>query len=252
MRIAVHSDLHTEISPCRLQGLDEAELLVLAGDIGDLASLPAFFAQLRADAPDLPVLYVLGNHDRYGMRRAEGVAAHRALAAEFAIRLLDDEAVIFADVLFCGTTLWTDFALGGDAAASMQWAGETLPDFVHILDDAGAPLTPEEMQQWFYQAKDFLHRALAYEEVRARVVISHFLPSRRVVAAEHGADAQALLRSAYWASEVADVYAQCDVWIYGHSHSNVQASAGNTRFVSNQRGARRKAADYQRDFVLAV
>ena len=252
MRIAVHSDLHTEISPCRLRGLDMAELLVLAGDIGDMASLPAFFAALRADAPDVPVLHVLGNHDRYGMTREEGVAAHRALAAQYGIRVLDDEAVLFGDVLFCGTTLWTDFRLADDAPASMQWAGDTLPDFREIRDDDGTLLTPQAMLLWHEAACAFLAKALATPQVRAKVVISHFLPSRAVVAREHGADQEALVKSAYWASELPALYGQCDVWIYGHSHANVNVTQGSTRFVSNQRGARRKAPDYEEDFLLVL
>ena len=252
MRIAVHSDLHTEISPCRLVALQWAELLILAGDIGDLQTLPEFFAQLRKDAPHLPVLCILGNHDRYGMTREEGVAAHRAMAAAYDIRLLDDEAVIFEDVLFCGTTLWTDFALAGNAQASMQWAGDTLPDFREIRDDSGAPLTPETMRAWHEQSCDFLRDALATENVREKVVISHFLPSRVLVAPEHGSDQEALVKSAYWASDLPALYTQAGFWIYGHSHTNINARIGSTSFISNQRGARRKAAGYDEGYLLVI
>lgn len=252
MRIAVHSDLHTEVSPHRLRGIDMADLLILAGDIGDLASLPLFFRQLRDDAPDLPVLYILGNHDRYGMTRAQGVAAHRALAETYAIRLLDDEAVVFEDVLFCGTTLWTDFALAGNPSASMRWAGDTLPDFKYIQDDDGALLTPATMLGWHKQSRAFLARALQTENVREKVVISHFLPARALVAPEHSQDEQALIQSAYWTSELPELYAQAGLWVYGHSHSNISVSAGKTAFVSNQRGAKRKCPDYQSDFLLVI
>lgn len=252
MRIAIHSDLHTEISPCRLQGLEWAELLILAGDIGSLASLPAFFAQFRKDFPDLPVLYILGNHDRYGMTRSEGVAAHRALAAQYDIRLLDDEAVLYQDILFCGTTLWTNFALADDAQASMQWAGETLPDFKHIRDDHGALITPDTLLDWHSRACAFLDRALNTQNAREKIVISHFLPTRAVVAPEHRSDRDALIRSAYWASELPDLYNRADYWIYGHSHTNIQAHTPTTRFISNQRGAHRKAEDYQPDYLLIL
>ena len=252
MRIAVHSDLHTEIEPCRLQGLEWAELLILAGDCGNLDTLPEFYAQLRADAPDLPVLAILGNHDRYGMTRSEGVAAHRALAARYGIRLLDDEAVIFRDVLFCGTTLWTDFALADDMQASMQWAGDTLPDFRAIRDDDGATLTPHTMQVWHEASCAFLHQALDTAGVREKVVISHFLPSRALVAPEHGDDAEALRKSAYWASDLPALYTRAGFWIYGHSHTNINIRLGNTTFISNQRGARRKARDYQSEYLLVL
>lgn len=252
MRIAVHSDLHTEVSPCTLLGLEFAELLILAGDIGDVNSLPAFFENLRREAPRLPVLYLLGNHDRYDMKRDEGVAAHRELAARYDIRLLDDEAVIVDDILFCATTLWTDFTLAADPAASMRWAGETLPDFSRIRDDSGAWLTPSTMQTWFAASCAFLENALATTDVREKVVASHFLPSRALVAPEHGSDHEALIRSAYWASDIPHLYRQAGFWIYGHSHTNIQMTQHDTTFISNQRGARRKAAGYDAGYLLVI
>lgn len=252
MRIAVHSDLHTEITPCRLQGLAWAELLILAGDIGNLESLPIFFAQLRKDAPNLPVLYILGNHDRYGMARRDGVAAHRRIAAQYGVRLLDNEAVVFQDVLFLGSTLWTNFALADEPAVSMQWAGATLPDFQEIQQDDGSLLTPTTMLQWFEQSYAFLDRALNVKNVREKVVISHFLPSRVVVSPEHGTNQEALIRSAYWASDVPELYQRANFWIYGHSHSNINLSQGHTSFISNQRGGKRKVADYQNEYLLIV
>ncbi|MDO5091670.1 MAG: metallophosphoesterase family protein [Cardiobacteriaceae bacterium] len=252
MRIAIHSDLHTEIRPHRLEALEWAELLILAGDCGNLDTLPAFYAGLREDAPRLPVLAILGNHDRYGMTREEGVAAHRALAEAYSIRLLDDEAVIFADILICGTTLWTDFTLAGDPAASMQWAQATLPDFREIRDDNGQALTAATMRHWHEESCAFLQQALATDTVREKIVVSHFLPSRTLVAPEHGEDHEALVKSAYWASELPDLYRAANYWIYGHSHTNINARSGNTTFISNQRGARRQAAGYDPGYLLVV
>ena len=258
MKIAVHSDLHTELSLCRLENLGAADLLVLAGDIGDSASLPLFFAALREQAPDLPVLYVLGNHDRYGFTYGGGLAEHRAIAEKFAVRLLEDEAVRIADVLFCGTTLWTDFRLGGDAAASMAWAGETLPDYRHISCDDGTPLTPAVMVEWFGRACAFLETAFAQAgRVRKKVVISHFLPAKELLAEKYRRGHGDLLRSSYWASDLPQLYRQADVWIYGHSHDNIACTIAATDFLSNQRGYSRRENGqedngYRADYLLEI
>ena len=46
-----------------------------------------------------------------------------------------------------------------------------------------------------------------------------------------------LLNSAF-ATELGDFIAdsRIDVWIFGHSHANIDATIGNTRIVSNQMG----------------
>lgn len=259
MKIAIHSDLHTEYSLCRLERLDEADLLILAGDIGDNYSLPHFFNRLRMDAPDLPVLYILGNHDRWGYSLADGLALHRRIAADYNVRLLDNEAVIFQDVLFCGTTLWTDFHLAGDEVASKAWA-QRLPDFRDIRYADGSAISPDDMQAMCAQACAFLQQTLRAETaVRKRVVISHFLPSKHLVAPQHAGSQQALIQSAYWTSDLPALTALADVWIYGHSHSNIETVIGQTRFISNQRGYARvmngldpKCTGYRSDYIIEV
>lgn len=260
MKIAVHSDLHTEFSLCRLQGLDKADILVLAGDIGNQFSLPMFFERLRMDAPDLPILYILGNHDRWGHSIDDGLAIHRDIAQRYNIKLLDDEAVIFQDVLFCGTTLWTDFRLAGDAQASKLWACR-LPDFKDIVNADGNLFTPDDAQQAFMKACDFLEKALSTQQttIRKKVVISHFLPAKELVAPEHSGSQERLIQSAYWTSDIPSIYCLADVWIYGHSHSNLEPTIGNTRFISNQRGYSRmmngfdpKCAGYRPDYLIEV
>ena len=55
-----------------------------------------------------------------------------------------------------------------------------------------------------------------------------------VVALEHKSN---LLNSAF-ATELGDFIAdsRIDVWIFGHSHANEEATIGNTRLVCNQLG----------------
>ncbi len=255
MQLAVHSDLHTELSLCTLENLSRADVVVLAGDIGDVDSLPFFFARLREAAPEIPVLYVLGNHDRYGFTYSGSVDAHRRIAESFAVTLLENESIIIDDVLFCGTTLWSDFALGGNAQESMAWVDRVLPDGQYISCDDGEPFTARAMCEQFALACDFIRTTCqSAKTARKKVVISHFLPARELVAKQH---AKNLLRSAYWASDIPEVYSLADVWIYGHSHTNINLTLKNTRFVSNQRGYSRRFNGqenngYQRDYLLGI
>lgn len=239
MKIAVHSDLHTEYSLCELENLAAADVLILAGDIGDTSSLPHFFSRLRKQAPQLAVLYILGNHDRWGMDWAQGIAKHRAIAQEYDIQLLENQALVIDEVLFCGTTLWTNFALAQEQEASIAWAAQNIPDFRYIYRQ-GKPFTIQDMLHEHQQALQFLHSALTETStVRKKVVISHFVPARELVAEKYQRSSAEFIKSAYWTSDLPEIYRLADMWIYGHSHDNIELTIGQTRFVSNQRGYHR-------------
>lgn len=258
MKIAVHSDLHTEHSLCELANLAAADVLILAGDIGDTGSLPHFFSRVRKQAPQLAVLYILGNHDRWGMDWQAAIAAHRRIAEQYHIQLLDNEAVIIDDVLFCGTTLWTNFCLAGEFAASSLWASKNIPDFRYIYDDNQA-FTVAKMLAAHEEAQRFLKNALSQAEgLRKKVVISHFVPAKALVAEKYCRSTQELIKAAYWTSDLPELYSLADVWIYGHSHDNIECQIGRTRFVSNQRGyhkifnAYQKSSGYRPDYLLNI
>ncbi|SUO97080.1 metallophosphoesterase [Suttonella ornithocola] len=237
MKIAIHSDLHTEYSFCLLEALEQADLLLLAGDIGDNYSLPIFFKHLRSKAPSLPIIYILGNHDRWGYTLLEGINFHREIANRYQIRLLDNEAVIFQDLLICGTTLWTNFMLAGTPEASMEWA-KRLPDFKDIFIEENKRLTPEIMVDLFNDSVAFLKRTLNYQSnhIRKKLVVSHFLPARELISPKHSKTTSELVKSAYWTSDIPEIYQLADIWVYGHSHTNIITNVGNTQFISNQRG----------------
>ena len=256
MKIGVHSDLHTECSLCTISNLGELDVLVLAGDIGDSTTVPLFFDYLRRRAPKLPVLYVLGNHEYYGFALNEAKDVYQSISQKYDITLLDDQAVTLDGVQFLGTTLWTDFSLGGDAEASMRWAERTLPDFREIYAPDGQPLTPEAMRDLHRFSRVWLDTALD-PDAEARVVISHFVPRRELVAKRHYNKKDGLVHTAYWTTNLPELTARANLWIYGHSHDNISAYLGDTRFVSNQRGYTRsydaaEQRDYNREHYVLI
>ena len=160
MNIGIHSDLHTECSLCTISNLSELDVLVLAGDIGDPATVRLFFDYLRRKTTKLPVLYVLGNHEYYGFAISEAKDIYRSISQEYGITLLDDESITLNGIQFSGTTLWSDFSLADKPADAMRWADEVLPDFREIYDDNGEPLTPQKMVTLHKQSCAFLKEAL--------------------------------------------------------------------------------------------
>ena len=65
--------------------------------------------------PSKQIIYVLGNHEFYRPKDSEvdrGVSRRLRLASN--IHVLENDAIEIGDVIFLGTTLWTDFRLNGD------------------------------------------------------------------------------------------------------------------------------------------
>ena len=112
------SDLHLEGHPgYRPLPAPEAELLVLAGDIGsyqggskledDDFGLARFSPRLGAWP--VPVLYVPGNHEYDGLDFDATHERLRETCGRLGITWLEREEHVVRYVRFVGTTLWADF-----------------------------------------------------------------------------------------------------------------------------------------------
>lgn len=126
MKIAVCSDLHLEFGSLELKNTEQADVLILSGDIcverdlwdhddalGSKKStmLHAFFQNCSKDFAH--VLYVAGNHEHYHGDFAYTLKElKRKLAYLPNIHVLDKETFELDDVVFVGFTLWTDMNKG--------------------------------------------------------------------------------------------------------------------------------------------
>src|SRR4051794_35166571 len=117
MKIQLLSDLHLEVHPqFRPEPAPDAELLVLAGDIG------AYQSKYRVAGEDfgleifsplrgwpVPVLYVPGNHEYDNLDFDAAHARLRETCDRLGITWLEREVLVLDGVRFIGTTLWADF-----------------------------------------------------------------------------------------------------------------------------------------------
>lgn len=111
-KIHVLSDLHLETGPYELPSGLDFDILVAAGDIGPIElSVPWLAKQGK------PVVYVLGNHDRWNKDLGSVIKKAKELAQGTQVYVLEREAVEIQGVRFLGATLWTSFR-GGDAAVT--------------------------------------------------------------------------------------------------------------------------------------
>ena len=80
----------------------------------------------------------------------------------------------------------------------------------------------------------FIKKSVAESDAKHIVVVTHHLPTMAVVAPHHK---KSPLNTAF-AVELHDYIAdsRSDVWIYGHSHTNIDTEINGTKVVCNQLG----------------
>ena len=95
MRTRILSDLHIEFAPF-VPLKAEADVVVLAGDIhpgrGSLGWIKKTF-------PEIPVVFVLGNHEFYGQAIPKLVEDLKAEAAGTNIHVLSDDSVLIGGAI---------------------------------------------------------------------------------------------------------------------------------------------------------
>ena len=235
MKIQYASDLHLEMSANRryMQNVPfdvVGDVLVLAGDIGYLCDrtppCPKFWEWASANYRE--VLIVPGNHEYfhdYDLLK-HGDSWSREIQSN--VHYYQNRVVRIDNVDFILSTLWSRI---DPEAESITHRG--MPDFRQIMYD-GHRLTPTDYNTEHAKCLSFIKKSVAESTAEHIVVVTHHLPTMAVVAPEHK---RSLLNSAF-ATELGDFIAdsRIDVWIFGHSHANIDATIGNTRIVCNQLG----------------
>lgn len=233
MKLYVVSDLHLEFGDFEVPEV-AADAVVVAGDL-HVGTRGLEWAAKRL--PDVPIIYVLGNHEYYKHVMPDLIISIREEARRIdeRIHVLDRAAVQLDDVVFLGTTLWTDFALGGDQSAGMAIAEQVLTDFWAIrygLDQR--ELKPADLLRVHERERWWLEETLARYHDEKVVVVTHHPPSARSVPDFAMEDEWCGVYASHLDRVVEDSGAA--LWIHGHVHTPADYVAGDTRVLSNPRG----------------
>jgi len=111
MKIALASDVHLEFGHLELNNVDNADVLVLSGDICVASKFGPNYDRFFQDASRLfkNVVYIMGNHEHYDGDFAKSESILRAALERYSnVHFLEKEIVKIDDVTFIGGTLWTD------------------------------------------------------------------------------------------------------------------------------------------------
>lgn len=237
MRIGIISDVHLEMY--RKKGVPFPELvdrdydvLVCAGDLDNSTDGIKWLSKQHHE-----IIYVLGNHERYGAEIRSRDEEFRNCCSELKnVHLLEGNSVIIEGINFVGDTLWTDFNLISEKkSAMMEYARSNIADYrvISITDSDGErKLHPEDTIAMFNEAAESIKNNLS--DKLPNIVVTHHLPHRSSI------DQKFLtspLNPAFASDLLCDSeHGRVSVWIHGHTHCRVNYNIGSTQVLCNPHG----------------
>jgi Icc-related predicted phosphoesterase len=247
MKLHVLSDLHVEFGDFAVPDVG-ADAVVMAGDthVGNRGLRWVLDQDLN-----LPVIYVLGNHEFYREKFPALIGNVQKGAAGTNVHVLENDVVELGGFRFFGATLWSDMDLFGDVLAAMAAAARGVNDYHQIRSSySNQRLSPEETVAWHRQSVNKLIEFLESGDPERSIVVTHSCPSIQSIP-ERFQDHR--LAPAF-ASNMEDIILdyQPRLWIHGHTHDSFDYTIGKTRIVCNPRGYVPNASNPEFDPGLTI
>jgi predicted phosphodiesterase len=268
MKIAIASDVHLEFGDLDIVNSDNAEVLILSGDICVAADLDMRdsrqtemgFARARSErfheffercAKRFPhVIYVMGNHEYYHSDFATELnELRRKLAHLSNLSVLEREVKVIDDVTFIGGTLWTD--MNNQDALTLYHMRTMMNDF-RVITNSGVPVhfrtqqgefktrvgkfSPEDAVAEHVKMKQYIQSVVQGNHDTKYVVVGHHAPSRQSIHERYAHDS--VMNGGYSSNldEFVLDHQQIKLWTHGHTHHPFDYMIGETRVVCNPRG----------------
>lgn len=174
------------------------------------------------------MLIVPGNHEYYNNADVAGRGSEWCWKFRNNVGYYQNQVVRIDETDFILSTLWSRI---NPADEYFVWKG--MNDFYEILYN-GHRFTTEDFNAEHAKCLAFIQRSVAESTAKHIVVVTHHLPTTEVVAEQHRGSS---LNSAF-ATELGNYIAdsRIDVWIYGHSHTNIRTEINGTKILCNQMG----------------
>ena len=261
MKIAVCSDLHLEFGGLILRNTDNADVLILSGDIcvaKDLLELGSPMSKSEAIHDFFKncsdefkyVIYVVGNHEHYhGDFRDTLRDLKYNLHYLPNLYILDKEKVTLEGVTFVGGTLWTD--MNGEDPMTLHAIGSMMNDFrcvknsnkkVSFRDADGnfhervAKFSPEDAVEEHKKTVEYIRQVVEGKDDQKFVVVGHHAPSKLSTHPRYQNDT--LMNGGYSSTLdfFIEAHPQIKLWTHGHTHEVFDYVLNQTRIVCNPRG----------------
>lgn len=224
MKIQIASDIHTEFH--HDYGLDFArtlsdykhDVLILAGDIGTLATLEYCLPIFRQHVKN--VIYVTGNHEYYGHSFDEVHEFLQRLTEKYDnFHWLNNQILELGGQRFLGTTLW--YPRNSDTF-----------NLRHKISDASYIVNWERVFDEEILARSFLEENLRENDI----VVTHYLPTEQSISDRYKGNEI----NCYFMNPMDELMIERrpQLWIHGHTHDSKDFlhNPSNTRIVCNPFG----------------
>lgn len=259
IKIALISDAHIEFGPLILENTENADVLILAGDICVAKELPFsdshmgerfrnFFDRCAKEFPN--VIMISGNHESYnGDINDTNTLIKNAVSHLPNFHVLERETFTINDVTFIGATLWTDF--NHQDKETLNFVGQMMNDF-RIIANRENPVSFKDSNGNFHirpsrfstkdaldihlKTLDFIKSVVDGNDNQKFVVVGHHAPSKTSTHPRYADDI--IMNGGYSSNLDSFIIArpQIKAWHHGHSHSKFCYDVGSTKILANPRG----------------
>ena len=228
MKIRLVSDIHQEFyEDTSLYKTCNEDVLVLLGDLHTGAHQTQKTLRKFREKTQQTIIYIPGNHEYYRTTISDFDAAISLSTRDLGIHLLNPGMVRVGGITFIGATLWSNFRRDGMAKFVCN---RGINDFRNIKD-----FDTDKCADLHEQHIEYIKSAYLAAAEGPRVICTHFLPAVECIAPEYrGPD----LINYYFANDYGNYIStlQNTTWLFGHTHTPVDITLGDTRVISNPYG----------------
>lgn len=217
---------------------DKSSVLILAGDIWKFSRPESYINFFKyIENRFRAIIYVHGNHEFYHSSINGGDAEFIKYIQQIPnFHYLQGQRVHIDNVIFIGTTLWTDFYKNDQLA---KWTAErNLNDYPLIEWDDTRVISPEDIYE--------IHQKELVALTKCLETAEYFDGTRTVVVTHHGCSYKSIhpkyensgLMNYAFTSDLDDLIQkyQPDFWIHGHTHESFDYNIGKTNVIVNPVG----------------
>jgi len=256
MKLALGSDLHLEFGDCFFENEQNAEVLLLSGDILIAQELHDFKEPIndliklgrkqeavvryrdflkRCSQSFKHVIYVAGNHEFYHGKWPLGNTYLKEECANYPnIYFLDNETKVINDIVFIGSTIWTD--MNKHDPLTLRAVGGMLNDYnvIRNSNEDYRKLQPIDIYKEHNKSLKYIDSVI--KDGNKYVVVGHHAPCKLSTKPQYAKDH--LVNGGYSSDLTNFIYAhpQIVLWTHGHTHDVYDYMVGSTRVVCNPRG----------------
>jgi predicted phosphodiesterase len=259
MKIALVSDVHLEFGDLDFDNTDNADVLILGGDICVASDMTqrdpyntmgeeyrsnrfhAFFQRCCNRFPH--VIFIVGNHEHYHGDFAKTIPHFRDVLGYLPnLHILEKQTFVLDDVTFIGGTLWTD--MNKRDIRTLHEISRMMNDFRCVSNSARLDdhrgwadrFTTTDAADDHAAMVAFIDQTISANPAGRYVVVGHHSPSRMSTHPRY--QGQFIMNGGY-SSELDDFIQdrpQIKLWTHGHTHEDFDYMIGGCRILCNPRG----------------